>query len=116
MKIRLSAILVFAVLFSVFFCGCGDFNEENNQHSTNNAEVTYFPTSNITDDNTASFETKVHTTEAGGAVSDEQVIASGSETVTSAVPEEDSEPTEACTTNSVENPQGEPEIDFSDLI
>ena len=116
MKIRLLAIVVFIVLLSVLFCGCDHLDETNNQYSTDEVEKTYSSASDITEDSTASLAKEELTTESDDTTSGKQVIESTLETVNSTDSEADFEPSETYTINPTEHPQGEPEINFSDLM
>ena len=115
MKIRLLTIIVFVVLLSVLFCGCGHLDKTNNQHGTSDVEITYFSDSDITDASSASSEKEEFTTESDEETSNEHVIASTSETVNPTESEADTELTEPHITKPNANSQGEPEVNFSDL-
>ena len=116
MKIRLLAIMFFIALLSVFFCGCSRLDETNNQNGTNKAETTSLSASDIADDNTASSEKEDLTTSSDNITSNEYSTASTSETTAPAKSEAYSEPEEICTSDPKVSSQGEPEVNFSDLM
>ena len=116
MKIRLLAVIGFAVLQIVFFCGCGCLNETNAQHISNEVEKTYSSASDIADESTVSLVKEEPSAESVDTTQGEQVIESTLQTVNSTESEADSEPSEIYTENLAETTQGEPEINFSDLM
>lgn len=115
MKIRRLSIIFFVALTIVFFYGCSCNNDANNQNTQNKTEETHFSMSETADENTKPSEKEDGTAKSDEETSEDNITAITSEPVTNTESPKDYEPAES-TTPTDKTPQGEPEINFSDLL